>query len=79
MARVFTDFERWVLSLPVPSWNLPGVGLNPLYLELIERAELVGYTGAWKQEGEKGLASIAIKLLGLLSYLEKECNSPLKD
>jgi hypothetical protein len=78
MARVFTDFERWVLSLPVPSWNLPAL-VEPTYLELIERAELVGYTGAWKQEGEKGLASIAIKLLGLLSYLEKECNSPLKD
>jgi hypothetical protein len=78
MAHVFTDFERWVLSLPVPSWELPAL-VNPSYLELLARAELVGYDGAWMREGEKGLASIAIKLLGLLSYLENECNSPLKD
>ncbi len=78
MARPFSDFERWVLSLPVPSWNLPALN-DPSYLELLARAETVGYDGAWMREGEKGLASIAIKLLGLLSYLEKECNSPLKD
>src|SRR5271170_1467647 len=50
MAHVFTDFERWALSLPVPSWNLPALN-NPTYLDLIERAEIVCFTGHWYEEG----------------------------
>lgn len=71
MAHVFTDFERWALSLPVPSWNLPALN-DPTYLELIERASYIGFTGDWKMEGEKGLAAICVRLLGANDYLEKE-------
>ena len=70
MARVFSTFERWALSLPVPSWNLPAL-VDPDYLALIQRAELVGYTGNWKREGERGLAAIYVRLLGAIDYHAK--------
>jgi hypothetical protein len=74
MAHVFTSFERWALSLPVESFGLPALH-DPTYLELIERADTIGFTGAWKREGDKGLAAIYTKLLGSNDYLEELCST----
>jgi hypothetical protein len=69
MSVVFSDFEKWALSLPVPSFALPQQ-CNPTDADLWRRAVEISFDLIRDNEGEKGLAAIMVQI-GILDYLEK--------
>jgi hypothetical protein len=69
--KIFSEFEKWALTLPVPAFNLPAL-INPSDSELWRRAVEISYDIARINEGEIALATILIQL-GSIGYLEEVC------
>ena len=58
---MFTDFERYALSAPVPALQLPRLE-NPTVDQLAERCLLISYDLLRDTEGETGLVAILTRL-----------------
>ena len=69
MSVMFSEFERWALSIAVPSFGLPALA-DPTDDELWRRAVQISFDLIRDSEGEKGLAAIMTQI-GALDYLEK--------
>src|SRR5579862_228761 len=58
---MFSDFERYALSAPVPALGLPRLE-NPSTDELAERCLIISYDIIRSSEGEDGLVAILTQL-----------------
>ena len=58
---MFTDFERYALSVPVPALQLPRLE-NPTVDQLAERCLLISYDLLRDTEGEAGLVALLTRL-----------------